>query len=379
MKYLSMNGYKRTEYLVYMSCWILLVAFAVISSWAMVQNHTLLMMKRILGSVCMFLLPLFVFFLIHNFLIAPLLVYKKKTWLYCTLSVLLLSGFVAYQTAARNKAGHTLIFHELIPESRIDRADIPHDMPRHRPIRYRDIPHGPFTPDMAMNIFAFILACANLGVKYVCFTAANNEKVQTMKSENLGQQLQYLRYQINPHFFMNTLNNIHALVDIDPEMAKSSIVELSRLMRYILYDGNKPTIPLSKEAQFISQYVALMKIRYADDIDIDLSLPEGHPEGDVPPLVFVTFVENAFKHGISYEGRSFVKIRMDMEGKTLKFSCVNSRHPSRPADNSSGIGLENVRKRLSLLYGDKYSMKVVEDDDIYDVSVEIPLLRTEYD
>lgn len=202
MKYLSMNGYKRTEYLVYMSCWILLVAFAVISSWAMVQNHTLLMMKRILGSVCMFLLPLFVFFLIHNFLIAPLLVYKKKTWLYCTLSVLLLSGFVAYQTAVRNKAGHTLIFHELIPESRIDRADIPHDMPRHRPIRYRDIPHGPFTPDMAMNIFAFILACANLGVKYVCFTAANNEKVQTMKSENLGQQLQYLRYQINPHFFI---------------------------------------------------------------------------------------------------------------------------------------------------------------------------------
>lgn len=178
---------------------------------------------------------------------------------------------------------------------------------------------------------------------------------------------------------MNTLNNIHALVDIDPEMAKSSIVELSRLMRYILYDGNKPTIPLSKEAQFISQYVALMKIRYADDIDIDLSLPEGHPEGDVPPLVFVTFVENAFKHGISYEGRSFVKIRMEVEGKTLKFSCVNSRHPSRPADNSSGIGLENVRKRLSLLYGDKYSMKVVEDDDIYDVSVEIPLLRTEYD
>lgn len=78
MKYLSMNGYKRTEYLVYMSCWILLVAFAVISSWAMVQNHTLLMMKRILGSVCMFLLPLFVFFLIHNFLIAPLLVYKKE-------------------------------------------------------------------------------------------------------------------------------------------------------------------------------------------------------------------------------------------------------------------------------------------------------------
>jgi LytS/YehU family sensor histidine kinase len=96
-----------------------------------------------------------------------------------------------------------------------------------------------------------LMLCTNLGLKYYYLMLDNRQKLFNLEKENLNQQLTYLRYQINPHFFMNTLNNIHALVDIDPEKAKESIVELSKLMRYILYEGSKPTIPLDLETEFL--------------------------------------------------------------------------------------------------------------------------------
>jgi LytS/YehU family sensor histidine kinase len=196
--------------------------------------------------------------------------------------------------------------------------------------------------------------------------------MEELEKENLNQQLQYLRYQINPHFFMNTLNNIHALVDIDPNEAKECIVELSKLMRYILYEGSKPTIPLDKETEFLKQYVALMRIRYQDNVRINVSLPENIPGVEIPPLLFISFVENAFKHGISYDEDSYIDVHMEVKGDRLYFDCKNSRHESHQ-DGHKGIGMENVRKRLNLLYGSNYVLDVKTDEKKYEIFVEIPI------
>jgi putative two-component system sensor protein len=173
---------------------------------------------------------------------------------------------------------------------------------------------------------------------------------------------------------MNTLNNIHALVDIDTGKAKSTIVELSKLMRYVLYEASNKTILLSREIQFLENYVTLMSLRYPDRVSIEKNFPLEVPEVQIPPLLFVSFVENAFKHGISYRKESFVHVVMQLEdGNRLSFRCTNSTGGSSD-EQHHGIGLENVRKRLRLLFGNDYTLSITEEDNKFDVLLIVPLL-----
>lgn len=171
---------------------------------------------------------------------------------------------------------------------------------------------------------------------------------------------------------MNTLNNIHALVDIDTEKAKETIVELSRLMRYMLYESDKRTLPLSKEVQFLRHYVELMRIRYPESVRIELSLPEEESGVQVPPLLFISFVENAFKHGVSYQKDSFITVSLTLERRELLFRCSNSNF-GKNVDEHHGIGLENVRKRLQLLFGDEYTLAISNMEQRFDVLLTIPI------
>ena len=155
-------------------------------------------------------------------------------------------------------------------------------------------------------LIALLMFSFNIAVKLFFKSVRDQEAMKELEHNNLQTELDYLKYQINPHFFMNTLNNIHALVDIDTEKAKQTIVELSRLMRYVLYESNNRLISLSKELQFLNHYIELMRIRYTDKVRIDVSFPTDTGEVQVPPLLFVSFVENAFKHGVSYQHASFV-------------------------------------------------------------------------
>jgi len=221
-------------------------------------------------------------------------------------------------------------------------------------------------------ILALMVVFANLGIALFFQTQENEKKMKELEHESMLQQLQYLRYQINPHFFMNTLNNIHALVDIDPEQAKKCILELSKLMRYVLYEGEKPTIPLEKEIEFLTQYISLMRIRYTDSVKIDIDFPKNPKGAEIPPLLFVSFVENAFKHGISYKSDSFINVSMAVVGDRLQFCCENSLNESND-DPHSGIGLENVKTRMGLLYGEDYSLKIEKCEDKYRVTSDVPL------
>ena len=389
-----MSRYRKIENLVYAVFWLLVIAFTAVSGWSLAGEHTLVAGRRILVSVLESHIPLFCLFLLHNVFIAPLFVYRERKKQYFILTAALMMLFVGMQVYSgineRERHDAFTAERQFRPHGRPGEhsghgggkhgGPRPGDAPAFAPRRpfsggFHSHPLMPLSPEMASILIAFLIISANLGVKYVCHAAEEREKVKTLENENLGQQLQYLRYQINPHFFMNTLNNIHALVDIDPMKAKASILELSKLMRYILYEGARPMIPLSKEVEFLKQYIALMRMRYADDLEVHMELPEGISEGEVPPLVFVTFVENAFKHGISYEGRSFISVSMSVKGRRLSFRCMNSMHPAPAVDKCSGIGLDNVRKRLTLLYGGDYSMDIAEKDGMYDLHLEIPVKK----
>ena len=219
---------------------------------------------------------------------------------------------------------------------------------------------------------------ANLGIKGYFRSRDDRKQLAELEKQNLEQQLEYLRYQINPHFFMNTLNNIHALVDIDSEKAKDTILELSRMMRFVLYEGNKQSVPLSRELDFIRHYVALMQLRYTDKVRIEMDLPSEVHDRQVPPLILITFIENAFKHGVSYQHESFVEVKVAEEGDKLHFSCRNSKAGTSPSlgrqEGTGGVGLANVRKRLNLLYGQNYSLRIHNVADAYSVELVIPFI-----
>lgn len=217
-----------------------------------------------------------------------------------------------------------------------------------------------------------LLLGLNVGAKYFFKSTDDRKRMKALERENLTHQLEYLKYQINPHFFMNTLNNIHALVDIDPEQAKHTIEVLSRLMRYMLYEANKPLAPLQKELEFIANYVGLMRIRYAEHVRITVSVPTIVPDVQIPPLLLIIFVENAFKHGISYERESFVEVSVttDDDGY-VDFRCRNSRKPSKE-EIHGGVGLGNVKERLQLIYGNDYQLTIQPTENEFEVQLRLP-------
>lgn len=317
-----------------------------------------------------------VLFAIHNFLLVPLLIIKRRTGLYAALVVALLVATMFTLSAIRpshRKMHHAPQRYECCEHDCMN-AEMMASKQQPPPMRESG-PLMMFGPGEVVAFFGGLLLMGmNLGVKLYFRSQEATKAITQIEKHALERQLQYLKYQVNPHFFMNTLNNIHALVDIDPERAKASIVELSKLMRYVLYEGNNRLTPLSREVQFLRNYVQLMSMRYTGNVSISLDVPEVLPDSMLPPLLLVIFVENAFKHGISYRTKSFVEISLQPHGDRLLFSCRNSRPEIKHDENmKGGVGLSNVRRRLDLLFPDDYTLDIKETDDTYTVKLEIPL------
>ena len=317
-----------------------------------------------------------VLFAIHNFLLAPLLIIKRRTWLYTALVVALLVATMFTLSAMRPSDSRMLHAPQRSECCEHDCMNAEMMASKQQPPPMRE--GGPlmmFGPGEVVIFFGGLLLMGmNLGVKLYFRSQEDADILSQIEKHALERQLQYLKYQVNPHFFMNTLNNIHALVDIDPERAKASIVELSKLMRYVLYEGNNKLTPLSREVQFLRNYVQLMSMRYTGNVSISLDVPEVLPDSMLPPLLLVIFVENAFKHGISYRTKSFVEISLQPHGDRLLFSCRNSRPEIKHDENmKGGVGLSNVRRRLDLLFPGNYTLDIKEQEDTYTVHLDIPL------
>ncbi len=249
-----------------------------------------------------------------------------------------------------------------------------------RPVGHRPIPEWLPKPLLLDLVIAVLMLGFDLAIALLFRYQEGQEKARRLETEHLRYELEHLKAQVNPHFLMNMLNNIHGMVEMDPAKAQVMIMELSRLMRYVLYEGAKPRTSLCREADFIAGYVELMRKRYSSrKVHISLELPERNRKRVLlPPLLFISIIENAFKHGISYQSPSFVKIRLCMENDKLRLECMNSIHRRPPKESSAGgVGLANLRQRLQLLYGDGFTLDIAEKDGkTYQVKLIIPC---EYD
>ena len=327
-----------------------------------------------------------VLFAAHNFILLPILLVKRRTWLYSVLAMSLISAAVVALFLIRpaHKAhGRSWGLRVEMPEPRDGEMPPRGSKPMFKPSHHLDQRFGGPLPmlgpgELVAALGGLLLMGMNLGVKLYFKSQEDSKVLVQIERQNLERQLEYLKYQVNPHFFMNTLNNIHALVDIDPERAKTTIVELSKMMRYILYGGNNRLIPLPREVQFLRNYVQLMSLRYTDRVKISLNTPDNVPDRMLPPLLLIIFVENAFKHGISYRTESFIDISIGAEADRLRFRCKNSK-PQQPAaeQKKGGMGLANVRRRLDLLFPKKYKLEITDGDAEYRVELELPLAKQE--
>lgn len=307
-------------------------------------------------------LPFILLVLVHHFILAPLI--RKKLPLYVGLTVALLVLFGAWclSSGSRPEGPHP---GEWQTESA---PPPPPEVRRPEPV----LGPRPLRPEVMKLIMGVLLVGVDLGAYFYVESRRKERRMKELQAENLRQRLESLRYQINPHFFMNTLNNIHALVDIDPEKARESIEEFSKMMRILLYEGDSPTIPLAKELDFIEHFISLMRLRYPEEaVRIETIFPEDRSGAAVPPLAMASFVENAFKHGVSYSAESFIRIKVERQDGKVVFLCSNSSHPS--SDGAShGVGLDNVRKRLELLYDKSYVLTIDEDEGRFDVLMSFP-------
>ena len=310
------------------------------------------------------LIPFLLLLLIHHFFLAPLI--KKRLPLYICLTVVLLILFGTWCLSSGSRPGGP-------PPPAWQSEQAPPPPPEFD----GELPQpkggpGPLRPEVMKLIMGILLVGVDLGTYFYVESRRKERRMKELQAENLSQRLESLRYQINPHFFMNTLNNIHALVDIDPDKAKESIEEFSKMMRILLYEGDAPTIPLAKELDFIEHFISLMRLRYPEEsIRIETVFPEERSGVAVPPLVMASFVENAFKHGVSYSSDSFIRVKVERQEGKVVFICSNSSHPSE-GDERHGVGLDNIRKRLTLLYGNEYTLAIDEEEGHYDVLMAIP-------
>lgn len=194
-----------------------------------------------------------------------------------------------------------------------------------------------------------------------------NERKELEKAKTEAE-LQNIKNQINPHFLLNTLNNIYALIEFNPPKAQQAVLDLSKLLRHLLYDNNQTFVPLRQEADFIRNYIDLMRIRLADNVELNTHFSYSETGNTMTsPLIFISLIENAFKHGISGNKPSFIDISlMEHNGGTVVFISRNSYFPKSEADKSgSGIGSKLVRKRLELLYPHRYTWNTIIEDDVY--------------
>lgn len=182
------------------------------------------------------------------------------------------------------------------------------------------------------------------------------EKLIETEREKTEAELKNLKNQLNPHFLLNTLNNIYALIAFNADKAQEAVQELSKLLRHMLYENQSALVPLKDELDFISNYVALMRIRLSQEVKVSIRLEAGEKPIRIAPLIFISLIENAFKHGISPTEESFISIAIQgHDDGSVTCEIMNSNHPKTAADKSgSGIGLEQVQRRLELAYPGRY-------------------------
>lgn len=243
--------------------------------------------------------------------------------------------------------------------------------------KYRPGTHWTTTWIVFLSVIVLALSYVSIVAKRL---QRNQLAFEISEKERVSAELAFLKAQINPHFFFNTLHTIYALMDSNPSSAKASIYSLSHMMRYVLYETKNEKTSLNKEIEFISDYISLMKVRIAGDVQIILNTPPGLRDVPIAPMLLLPFVENAFKHGVSAVHPSYVYIEMSENNGKLVFEVRNSLFAglAKQLDEDNGIGITNTRRRLDLIYPGKYSLNVEKDEFAKEYVITLTLDLNEY-
>ena len=293
--------------------------------------------------------PCMVIYLVNYLFLVPLCLFKKgrKKWFW-------LGNLVLLVVLNRN------FLHPMpIPEWN-----------EHMPIQRQEMWAFYIGGILSWTLFQAVFIVLAVGIRNIARSHKMELQLQEEKRKTSEAELTWLKHQLNPHFLFNTLNNISSLTQIDPDKAQESIGQLSDTLRYALYDTETEKVPLSGEVAFMDNYIRLMQLRCNELTEVKTSwdIPSGDVE--IAPLLFISPIENAFKHGVNARMPSFVHIGLHPEGQDLVFDCENSVFEMTGEDHiGSGIGVENLRRRLELIYPDAYSYEQSEKDGVYSVRI----------
>ncbi len=336
------NAKSNSRYLIlHILCWAVLIITPMFfhssgDDWPVVLNRYL----RWLGNPLSYLV---VFYLNYLWLV-PRFLLKKNEWkLFLFMNLLVIIGGIFVVDV-----WHWIAVH-LLPS-----LDIQANRPAFKLQRYF----------WAVSTLILIISLA-VAVRMIQRWQHIEEARKEAETARAEAELSNLRNQLNPHFLLNTLNNIYALIAFEQDKAQTAVGELSKLLRHVLYENQQDFVPLSKEADFMRNYIELMKIRVTDNVKIDTNINiQPNDSTPVAPLIFISLIENAFKHGISPQGKGEIKIDLSQTGGDITCEIRNTYYPKRENDKSgSGIGLEQVSRRLELMYPDRYTWEKGKTED----------------
>jgi len=358
MKGLSLDR-RKIEFLIYFLIWAFVFSvpyFSERSSGFINWNEVIVNWMHVVGYL--------VLFLVNVYMLVPRLLLKKKYRYYfvfvSVLTALVIAGNIFGQILFPRQPG---IVSEVTAES-LSQPQLN--------------AHTGKPPLMAFAdnlIICILLVGAGTTVKLMSKWLSEEKLRKDAEKEQLKTNLALLKHQVSPHFFMNTLNNIHSLIEMDTSKAQDAVERLSTLMRYLLYDSAQSTIELRKEIEFIYSFISLMQLRHSEEVEVTVLIPDQIPDIKIPPMLFISLLENAFKHGVSYPKKSYIYFEIQFHEKTLDCIIRNSKHKTlaNPYDEYAGIGLENIKKSLNLLYEHDYKLDISDKENEFEVNLSIPL------
>jgi hypothetical protein len=354
MKSLQLNS-RKIEFLIYVVIWALVFSvpyFSERSSGHIYWNEVTRNWTRISGYLVVFLINVYV-------LVPGLLMKKKYLWYFLSVT-----GMVLFMIALPLFLQPDLQSYSGPPNNGLRTPDI--NTPMQKP------PLMVFADNL---IICILLLGAGTAISIMKKWLSEEKLRKDAEKEQLKTSLALLRHQVSPHFFMNTLNNIHTLIELDSEKAQDAVDRLSTLMRYLLYDSAQNTIELKKEVEFIHSFISLMQLRHSDEVDVKTVIPEQMPDAQIPPMLFISLIENAFKHGVCYPLKSYIYFELRIQETSLHCIVKNSKQKSSANQHGeySGIGLDNIKDSLRLLYEDNFLLNIHDTENEFEVTLSIPI------
>lgn len=326
-----------------------LVLFFIPHIFASIPFHPKLMLYELM----IYIAPVFVFY-VHADALVPHFFVKRHYIQYFLLLILL---FIVFKVGVS--------FFETFHEKYIDLLRELNYQPKHPRVQ-----NSPQT----LQLVAFFMTLAASGMySYSIQNAKREKKMRELEKRQVESNLQLLKSQLSPHFLFNAMNSLYSMSLKKSEELPKAILTISDLLRYVTYDSAENMVPIQKEIDYIENYLRIQRMRMATESVVDFAVTNNNPTVQIAPMILIPFVENAFKHGKNGNGEVCITSTLKVTELEVDFYIKNTKSAENQKDKVHGIGIQNVKTRLELLYGNKYSLDIVDDENYYEVSLKLQL------